>query len=412
MTEFSTEAVFEATIDPASLRDARRTIENELGDPKLPIDVRIDAQTKNGATGAPGPMDDRTTRLLERELEVEHGLSRERNELLRSIAGETEQQTFDRALSGGGGMGGMGAGLLGAGLGALAGSGLASALANFDPKLKPPKIDIPEIPDVDVPVPPALDPVDVDAPKDIPLDHPDSIPLDYPDGIPLEKPDWVPLPVANPDSSPEDSPTDDSPSSDPTSDPNRTPSGYRKIRDRLPDDSPSSPPAPVPFPDVTPTPQPGDGSPATGPTLPEFLLGGAGAGYGALGLSRLTDALTKSGSAASLPFMIPSLVASSTSRQAERKSPEQRNPIERLFADLTPDVKHDPRMAMQYRTRTATESASMSVAKAKSQKPAEVTVETTVNVDGVTERDLDRAMEEAKRDVENKLKRAAERGSL
>lgn len=105
MTDFATEATFEAVIDSASLRDARQTVEDELGD----IEVEVAAQT-SGAGGAGGGEMASRDRAMGRKLQSQQldtldenlGLDEERNDLLQEIV-ETEAKVAAQTDSGGGG---------------------------------------------------------------------------------------------------------------------------------------------------------------------------------------------------------------------------------------------------------------------------------------------------------------------
>jgi len=49
--DFSTEAVFDATVATGSLRDARATIEDELGDIEVEVAAAVDSDSGGGGTG-------------------------------------------------------------------------------------------------------------------------------------------------------------------------------------------------------------------------------------------------------------------------------------------------------------------------------------------------------------------------
>jgi hypothetical protein len=239
-TEFETESTFHAVVDTASLRDARKEVERELGDIELSVDAV--AQTggsggggRGGRAGGRGSISETNSYLDELD-----DLAIERNDILRELLEETElgNRTQGRGrLGGGGGL----LGLLGLGLGAgaLGLSGLTDALKNFDPNL-------PEIPgEIDVPVPDEIpvdapDSIGIDAPGELPVDIPalDEIPIDVPENVPLDAPEDLPLDA--PENLPLDAPEDlplDAPENIPLDAP-----------ENIPLDAPSSVPLSAPFP--------------------------------------------------------------------------------------------------------------------------------------------------------------------
>lgn len=365
--EFDTEAVFQATIDPQSLRDIRRTVEDEVGD--LPVDVQM--QASGGGVGGG------------RDWDIEHDLSRERNFLLQQLLDEQREGNFDRAVRSGGVGGALGLGLLGAGI-----AGLGSALGGLgDFKLKPP-----EIPDaldpVNVLVPPKLDPVDVPVPDALnPVDVPEPswLPIDIP------TPDWIPIPVDAPSSIPI---TFESPST--TTDPSGDPS---------PSPGPSPSPAPTTPPELEAPIVPDDGGGSgipqgfpTGPpelNAPEVAAGVAAGGGGAL-LARETVRRVGGGagrSTAAAPLALPSVIAAQTARRGnEREDP---NVVERFFADLIPSSN---------RSRTTTEALTAENS-ASASRTSSINVSTEVRVDGTDRREVERIADQKANEAADKIRR-------
>ena len=146
MTEFSTEAVFEATVSSSSLKSARQTVEDELGNMEVQVAAQVE---KGGDSGGGNPARDRamgrrnqsrqidaltdiqasvseqpTSEAILDEWETEHQLGETRNELLRDLADAQEQQNYDQSARGARGGGGLGK-LLGGAVGVLGLSALS-----------------------------------------------------------------------------------------------------------------------------------------------------------------------------------------------------------------------------------------------------------------------------------------------
>ena len=146
MTEFSTEAVFEATVSSSSLKSARQTVEDELGKMEVQVAAQVE---KGGDSGGGNPARDRamgrrnqsrqidaltdiqasvseqpTGEAILDEWETEHQLDETRNELLRDLADAQEQQNYDQSARGARGGGGLGK-LLGGAVGVLGLSALS-----------------------------------------------------------------------------------------------------------------------------------------------------------------------------------------------------------------------------------------------------------------------------------------------
>ena len=147
MTEFSTEAVFEATVSSSALKSARQTVEDELGKMEVQVAAQVE---KGGDSGGGNPARDRamgrrnqsrqidaltdiqasvseqpTGEAILDEWETEHQLDETRNELLRDLADAQEQQNYDQSARGARGGGGLGK-LLGVAVGARALSALSA----------------------------------------------------------------------------------------------------------------------------------------------------------------------------------------------------------------------------------------------------------------------------------------------
>jgi hypothetical protein len=209
--EFETEATFEAVVDSASLRDARDTVAEELGD----IEVQVDAvaQTNGGGGAGAGASKERAMgrRLQSEQLDaladIQDGLDtavapdsvldawdtsleldETRNELLEELVDQVEENGRRMRTPRPGGGGGIGLLIAGAaGAAGLGAAGLTTALKEFDIDF-PDSIPLTGAPD-GIPLTGAPDAIDVDAPEDIPVDAPTS--------IPLETPFPVPIPVAS-----------------------------------------------------------------------------------------------------------------------------------------------------------------------------------------------------------------------
>jgi len=401
MTQFDSEVELDVVVDQSSLRDARAEIEAELGDAVAGVDSGTSgtAQLAGGSGGR--DVVDHTSDLV--------GLAETRNDLLRDLLDAQEQGNFDRALGRGGG-GALGGALLGLGAIGGLGAGLVSFLQNFefDPPNIPPIAVPPALDPVDVPVPAPLDPVDVPVPG--PLD-----PVEVPvpgalDPLTIPEPDWLPIdipapgetptpsetPAPSPSPSPTPAPDDDRTTDDtpaPVTNPMAGPSSGDRPSGETGTPDPQNQPAIDPTPD---TPAPTDinldeGTYTTRPTgggsgvgIEEIL--GAGAGVGALEAVR--RALSGGGGASSSPGSSIGFPAIG-SQLAARSD---------LLPDL-PNIGQRDRRAMTMSTPTASNTESISA------RPTNVTVQNNVTAEGVDERELDRAMEQAKREVKEELRR-------
>jgi hypothetical protein len=349
--EFETEAVFEATIDPRSLREARRTVEDEVGD--LPVDVQMQASA-GGAGGS-------------RDWDIEHDLSRERNQLLRRLVDANEQGNFDRALRGGGGaLGGLvGGGALALGLGA---AGLAGALGGLGEGLS---LNVPDIPPLPVPNIPPLD-----IPSIPPLEVPSIPPLDVPNIPPLEIPEIDPIPVNAPEAIPL-VPPDDTPSG----------SGEGSGTGEGTGGDSGAP----------------DGLPVTPPELnpPEVVGGAAAAGAGALAAREAARRLSGGGlggtPSAAAPFAAPAIVAGDVGRRADEQPADQRNIIERFFANLRPNLGG---------TTAATAAlTSSSGNRAEQNRPVNINATSEARVEGVGRREAERIAERKAQEMADEIRR-------
>jgi|GEM_PF-4149757 len=395
MTQFDSEVELEVTVDQSSLRDARDEIESEMGD----VAVSVGSGTSGTAqlAGGSGGRDivDHTSDLV--------GLAETRNDLLRDLVDAQEQGNFDRALRGGGG-GALGGALLGLGAIGGLGAGLVSFLQNFefDPPSIPP-LGVPEALDpVDVPVPAPLDPVDVPVPGAL-----DPVELPVPDALDpltIPKPDWLPIeisapgesptpsetPAPSPSPSPDPSPGDDRTTDDtpaPVTNPTADPSGDGRPTGATGTEDPQNQPAwraPRFMADDSPavTSDPAGGGSGVGA---EEVVGGA-AGVGALEAAR--RALSGGGTASGSPGSSIGFPAIGSQLAARSE----------LLPDF-PDFGRRRNRAMEMSTPTASDTESISA------RPTNVTVENNVTAEGVDERELDRTMEQAKREVKEELRR-------
>jgi len=355
VTDFGAEVTFTAVADQASLRDARRDVEDELADMEVQVDAVVDqgqpgagARRSQGEDGGSGKTDVAMLEVQRRTLAAQqdsadfdeerneiletisdhleeseesggddklgaiHDLAVERNDLLRELIDETERGNRIRAR--GGNLGGAAGGALGllVASGAVVGlAGLAEALSDFNP-------DIPSLPDeIPVNVP---DEIPVNAPDEIPVNAPNEIPVNAPNSIPVSAPDLpsinvpdlpTPVPPTDPTDGPGDSPT---PTPTPTPDPNDLPGGSSNPDNiPVPRDAPGGTGTDLPTPTPTPTPTDEPFPPIEEFELPEeapatreqdFVVGsatkavaGAGAASGGIGLG-LGSGLIGSGAGA------------------------------------------------------------------------------------------------------------------
>lgn len=175
MTEFETQNTVEVVIDDRSLTEAKADVEDALS--SVPVDVQASVSGGGGGSGGGGTAD---------EWREQHSLSRERNRLLEELVDAQEEGNFDRAARSAGGLLGGGAAILGAG--ALLGVGaLSNVLSNFSwPSL--PEFTWPELPDLEPPGPPGWIPIDVVEPDPVPVEQPDPLPVEQPDPVPIADP--------------------------------------------------------------------------------------------------------------------------------------------------------------------------------------------------------------------------------
>lgn len=148
MTEFETGFGLDVTVNPSSLRSARQTIEDEIGE------VQVDVSTSGGASGGGSSRIAGRERAMSRQLLSSQDesltsiddawtdnidLNEERNDLLRQLLNQSEK---DAQTSRGGGMSGMAMGGVGLalGVGAIAssiGANIVSWLGDAMPDLGP-----------------------------------------------------------------------------------------------------------------------------------------------------------------------------------------------------------------------------------------------------------------------------------
>lgn len=240
--EFTTSGALEVSVDERSLRDARQTIQDELGD----VTVQVESSSSTSSSLSNRTSGASKERAMSRQLlndqqdtlvEAREGIddlvpmAEERNDLLRMLLEQQQEGDFVKAKKRGGGSSGglMGGALVAGALAAGLGSSLVSFLeANFAwpdiPPVQPPNIpplkapdlpelDAPNIPPLKVPnLPPLKAPdaptlklpemptLDVDAPT-LDVDAP-TLNVDAPT-LDVKKPNWIPIPVQSPTGSPD-----------------------------------------------------------------------------------------------------------------------------------------------------------------------------------------------------------------
>jgi hypothetical protein len=379
MSEFSTEAVVEATVDPGSLRDVRRTVEEGLAD----IETQVAVQTGSVDTGSRPATGRGLARnrqhLAEQTDQIDENLrlNERRNALLEDILDAQEQDTFNRA-SGGGGSGLVGGGAF---LAAVTGVGLGGGLISF---LKGFEFGTPDIPPLKPPDRPDWIPIDVTVPDDVPAPDSDPAPVKDPNEVPIGEPP-KPYPVGEPKG---DYPIED-------------PSGSPDYPIEDPSTGPKYPVEDVPDSIDVNAPDSID----LGITItPEQVISAVTAGGIAAGVSGWLSgggSTTTGGSAGASGIGFPTLapIFGNAGRQAERKAPDERNFIEQWLADITEDVGTS-------RTQTSTQRAQLTTDRAdRGPDSSEVTVDVTINQDGVSERDLERGMDRAKQDALDEFRR-------
>lgn len=305
--EFSTESELDIIVNPSSLQTARDEVEAVLDE------VQIDA-TLSSSGGVARQSGGRSEQLQSRQLDelgeiqtaledradvadewdLQHDLSRERNELLRELGDELGQSRFDRAASGGGGLAG---GLIGLGL-----AGVVGTIGGFVSKLG----------DIDLKLPDDLVPLPIEEPPEIPYGGPDPVPVKEPDPVGYTGPD--PIPVEDPTG--DETPTDD-PDPAPTDNPMQ---------------NPTTPGDPVEIPEV--------GFPEVPEiSIPEVgvgVAGGALAAGGAKILSEVGGAAPKT-AGGGIGFPSPGGIVAGIAGRAEQRERSDRSPIGRLLTDMIGD---------------------------------------------------------------------------
>jgi hypothetical protein len=425
MTDFETTAKLSIEVDPKSLRDARNKIE-DLGDVEASV-ATTPGGSGGGSEGSRGPLE-RQTRLLDTGVSQRDdliSLAETRNRLLEERLSEAQKGNVSRLKGGGGGLGG-GAGLLGGT--AVAGTLAAVATTLSELSIRVPDVPPPEVPDIpsleppDIPPlePPTIPPIEI-APPDFPIPIPVTPPggrpgpgeqppeeINQPEPGPDRVPDPEPNPEPNPDPSPEPDP-DPSPGPDgppsPGPDPNdptpgepvarRSPTAAERFKRNLPKDLPAPVEDPV-----------GGGS-----VLPEVdsETVGTGAVVGSLALG--AKALQSSGSAA-LSGATAGVGAAVGGSPLVQSSVREDGFINDRFDEIlgNNDDARDRRrgegeLAQRRNTRTvATMDSQPSVNRARERSGAsETTLEVTVNAEGVDRREIERKMEQAKREAIREL---------
>ncbi|MFC5135498.1 MULTISPECIES: hypothetical protein [Haloferacaceae] len=410
MTEFETQNTIDVVLDDRSLTEAKAELEDELS--SVPIDVAVEASGGGGGAGGASS-----------EWQEQHQLSRERNRLLEQIADGIDEGNFDRAARSGGGLIGGGAALLGAG--AILGVGaLSSVLSNFSwPSL--PEFTWPEMPDLDPPPLPEPDwhPLNVVEPDPVPIEEPGEYPLEEPGEYPVGDPDPAEYPVEQPDpiqvERAEASRTSSEVSTESTSNDFQA---DQQASQRVggtgdPTDSPQS----------SSTSAAEEGGSGVG--LPEILLGGAAATAGAAGFTALRNiGSAGAGSAASGgAFMTPEGLGmtdfSDVNRRRRRANQfldDAGAPDQFRLRQLDEENEHpgsvfsaEGRQAQAEgmgEIATRIENAIQNLAPEESTQRTDVSLEASVNVDGASRREVERAAEQAKEDALREFDRAIRSG--
>lgn len=384
MTEFETGALLELEVSQQSLREARATIEDDLGDVEVDVSATAADDVSGGGSRIAGRERAMSRQLSNNQLSVlqeiddrgedMHTLAIERNELLADLVDEMESGNRASARSGGGGLGGVGLALGGVTLAA----GLGSVLSDFSwPDL--PEWEWPPLPPLEWPDPPDLE---------------------------VEKPGWVPIPVESPGGTGGGAPTEDVPRDrtplpeQPTGipndivddDPTTGPSGIPVPLDET-DDAPSSDPSPAPSPDPGLT----DRLRNVVENTPEGAVAGGAAVAGAAGAGALARQGARAGGGAA---------AGGSSGLGVPIMPAVLGRDQGIQDWLAEQVGRgdQSRMAMTGRTPTGTRTESISTnsaADSKRQQSSEVNYSPTFNLDTKElERQQQRGMERLERRVE------------
>mgnify|MGYP006268649033 CR=1 FL=1 len=331
-------------LDESSIRESRKTLESELTADPIPVEVEpprkpgsaaASFNSDAGGGGRSGDIRGREMAMQRQHLAESNDIAAEqsttllkisddfdenldlntrRNELLEDIkdASEaTEQNIRSRGLRG------LGAAGLGITIGLAGVSGLVSTLQNFTWP------DLPEFPELEPP------PLPIEEPPRIPFDGPDVLPFDGPDVLPFDGPES--LPFAGPESLPFGGP-DVLPFGGPDELPFGGPeelgySGPLEIGLAIPEVLPDSLPQPGPLqtPDFD--------VPVDARDVGLGALGAGGAGV----VGKILSDLPKPSSGAvgsGIGFPAPGALVAETAGQAQRKTSNERNPIERALSNL------------------------------------------------------------------------------
>jgi len=167
-----------------------------------------------------------------------------------------------------------------------------------------------------------------------------------------------------------------------------------------------------------------DESPTSTPADPdgvgaEEVVGGAAVGAAGAGaavkLAQLAETggvvgRSGAGAAGGVGLGFPAIGTGIIAQSEQRREQGRGGLLERILPDL-PNLgggrSSGTRMAAQRETPTASTTERINAT-----QPSEVTVDTTVEAEGVTERDVERAVERAKQEAKEELRRELTRGQL
>lgn len=357
MSEFGVEAVMEIRPSSRSLREAKATIEDEIGD--LEVDITATVDDAGGGGGRASRDRAMSRRLQDKQLDhlrsvVDAGeenleLDQDRNTILREMLETMEAGNYAQATDRDGGKPprgrrgrdvGLGLGALGVALLSLIGSGAAS-------------------------------------------------------GAPTEDPNALPIP-------PEEAPGG-SPGPTPVTSPNSLPRGTGLT----PGDGTGTP-SPTPGPGGNDSPMPNIG--------PEEIVGGAAAGASAYGLSKGISQLLggASGVAQSVFSGAPAAVAAGAAKDSQNKPRDQQGWLEKIFGDAfestgvggasSPAAFINMQSALETGQNLGDGGGNRAGERQRQRRggPPE-NINVNVTLEGATERDVRDAMEKAKEEAVNEV---------
>lgn len=429
MAEFGVASELEVQVDERSLREARKEIEEETGDLSIPVEVQSQRNTPSKSVSA----------RSSKERAMGRRLNARRNELLRDLDGIgddlvdlADQRNFYLeemldSMEGGigagsgddGGMikprrprGGEGIlGLLGGAIGSLALLKTVRGSSSEGETGEPTPI-------------PVEDPGEIPygGPNPIPVEEPGEVPVQDPGEVTVKEPTWVPIPVQSPGGTAEPSRgrPDSAPDTAPT--PSDQPGGYydprRDPQHRyIPEEQ-----QPTPSPDPSPGPSPGRPAPyddvpvGDSPIGASGIIGGTAIGAGA---GMVADAASKawsSGSSAASSALGPIGLPSSLAAQEGKRAVEQEEKVwwERIFGEV--EGGGGPAMASiagpgLYPGDVGTAGSSSGSrgnrahSSSQNRQSAAVTVNNEMRLDPTSMRDLERKLEQQKRDILQEVRR-------